>query len=147
MKKGQSALEYLVTYGWAILAIVIIAAVMWYFGIFNPQSFAGSKQCTGFTSFVCQDFKVNSSGWVTLVLNNKVGNTINAVNITTGTAGWICSPTTVSPNANTTCRAILTLNSGAVGDTVDGTQISLSFTDSKSSLSHTDTGTIRGKVE
>ena len=28
-KRGQSALEYLVTYGWAILAIVIVAAVLW----------------------------------------------------------------------------------------------------------------------
>lgn len=40
MKRGQSALEYLVTYGWAILAIVIIAAVLWYFGVFSQPKIA-----------------------------------------------------------------------------------------------------------
>ena len=85
MKRGQSALEYLVTYGWAILAIVIIAGVLWYFGIFNPSKFAGSKQCGGFGSFICQDFTVNTAGTLTIVLNNNIGTTMNAVNITTGT--------------------------------------------------------------
>ncbi len=38
--KSQSALEYLMTYGWAILIIVIVAAVLDAMGIFNPAAAA-----------------------------------------------------------------------------------------------------------
>ncbi len=48
--KGQSATEYLMTYGWAILAIVIVAGILWNMGIFGGagcqeslRGFAGSK--------------------------------------------------------------------------------------------------------
>ena len=34
-KRSQSALEYMMTYGWAILIIVIVAAVLYSFGIFG----------------------------------------------------------------------------------------------------------------
>ena len=29
-KKGQAAMEFLMTYGWAILAAVIVVGVLWY---------------------------------------------------------------------------------------------------------------------
>ncbi|MDY6788714.1 MAG: hypothetical protein SVV03_02000 [Candidatus Nanohaloarchaea archaeon] len=34
-RKGQSAIEYLTTYGWALLAIVIVGAVLVNLGVFN----------------------------------------------------------------------------------------------------------------
>ncbi len=40
MKKGQSAMEYLMTYGWALLVIVIVIAVLLYI---NP--FRAPEQC------------------------------------------------------------------------------------------------------
>ena len=40
-KKGQSALEYLMTYGWALVVIVIVIAALFAFGVFNTP-----KQCT-----------------------------------------------------------------------------------------------------
>ncbi|MBI5177104.1 hypothetical protein HY995_03385 [Candidatus Micrarchaeota archaeon] len=39
--RGQSALEYLVTYGWAFVAMVIISISLWYTGAFDPLSLAG----------------------------------------------------------------------------------------------------------
>jgi len=41
--KGQTALEYLITYGWAILVILVVLAVLWYYGVFNPNKW--EKQC------------------------------------------------------------------------------------------------------
>ncbi len=35
-KRGQAAMEYLMTYGWAILVIVIVLAALLYLGIFTP---------------------------------------------------------------------------------------------------------------
>lgn len=145
MKRGQSALEYLVTYGWAILAIVIIAGVLWYFGIFNPSRFVGGKQCGGFSSFICQDFTVNTAGALTIVLNNDVGSTIQNVNMTTGASGWSCVPTTVSANANTTCTAIGVTSAGTAGNNYNQITVTVSYQDSASGLTHNDSGFIQGK--
>ena len=38
-KRSQSALEYMMTYGWAILIIVIVAVILYSMGIFNPSCF------------------------------------------------------------------------------------------------------------
>lgn len=39
MKKGQGAMEFLMTYGWAILVVLIAIGCLWYFGVLNPDSF------------------------------------------------------------------------------------------------------------
>jgi hypothetical protein len=36
--KGQGAMEYLTTYGWAILVVVIIGLVLYQAGVFNTQT-------------------------------------------------------------------------------------------------------------
>ena len=41
-KRSQSALEYMMTYGWAILIIVIVAVILYSMGIFNPSSSVSS---------------------------------------------------------------------------------------------------------
>ncbi len=46
MRKGQSALEYLQTYGWAILVVLIVGIVLWQLGIFG--SHADVNRAVGF---------------------------------------------------------------------------------------------------
>lgn len=139
MRKGQSALEYLVTYGWAILAIVIVAAILWYFGVFNPSRFTSSHQCGGFSDFQCLDYNVSvTSGNASIILGNKLGTTLN---ITTGYVGTgICSPSPslVSPNNQ------LTLTCTGIGPAQAGNtfNVSLTFTDTQSGLMHSDSGFI-----
>lgn len=46
MKRGQAAVEFLMTYGWAILAAVIAIGVLAYFGVFSPKSYdTHNNQC------------------------------------------------------------------------------------------------------
>lgn len=42
-KKGQAAMEFIFTYGWAILAAIIAIGVLAYFGVFSPQSYQPQK--------------------------------------------------------------------------------------------------------
>jgi hypothetical protein len=42
--KAQSAMEYLMTYGWAILVIAVVLGVLYSLGIFNPSNFAPKAQ-------------------------------------------------------------------------------------------------------
>ncbi|MCL4375616.1 LamG domain-containing protein [Candidatus Marsarchaeota archaeon] len=46
MAKLQSAIEYLMTYGWAILIIVIVLSILFYLNVFNPNFWA-SKASPG----------------------------------------------------------------------------------------------------
>ena len=45
MKRAQSALEFLTTYGWAFLVILIMIGAMSYFGVLEPTRFLPDK-CT-----------------------------------------------------------------------------------------------------
>jgi len=52
--KAQSAMEYLMTYGWAILIISVVLAALFQLGVFNPMTFA-PKAPPG----ACQVFRPN----------------------------------------------------------------------------------------
>ena len=89
-KKSQSALEYMMTYGWAILIIVIVAAVLYSLGIFSPSS-SISATITGFSGLgVTQAACVNSvnNQILELYVTNTVGYPVNITKInTTGNNG------------------------------------------------------------
>ena len=95
--KGQTAVEYLMTYGWAILIILIVAGVLAYYGIFAPAGFLGPT-ARGFGQIqVLNPWAISATAdTITLNLANRVG---GAVNITTigatidDVAGYTCTPT------------------------------------------------------
>ncbi len=53
MRKGQAAIEYLTTYGWALLALVIVFAALFASGALTPN-YLVSEECTFGTYFQCQ---------------------------------------------------------------------------------------------
>ena len=55
--KSQSAMEYLMTYGWAILIIAVILAALFELGVFNPYTFAAKAQPGS-----CQVYRPNGQG-------------------------------------------------------------------------------------
>ena len=61
MAKGQSALEYMMTYGWAILIIVIVAVILYSMGIFNPRA-SVTASSSGFSPFAASAAICSSSG-------------------------------------------------------------------------------------
>jgi hypothetical protein len=64
-KKGQAAMEYLMTYGWAILIILIALGALFYLGVFRPKA---SNVCMGSPPLQCTDVKLTQDGVLTLVL-------------------------------------------------------------------------------
>ena len=38
-KKGQATMEFLITYGWAILVVLVAIVALVYFGVINPEKF------------------------------------------------------------------------------------------------------------
>jgi len=84
--KGQTALEYLITYGWAILVILVVLAVLWYYNIFNPAAWGGPQVISG-TSFLVLDYSLQGAPNITtnstmaIVLGNKGPAPLNITNL------------------------------------------------------------------
>jgi len=77
-KRGQSALEYLMTYGWALIVIVIVIAALVF--LINPTQI-GTENCTGFQKLPIGNFKL-STGGLEMKVTNMTGRTISDVNFT-----------------------------------------------------------------
>lgn len=79
--KGQTALEYLITYGWAILVILVVLAVLWYYGVFNPAKWSGESVSEG-SAFKVVDKQLSGTTFL-LLLGDKTGSqtTISSVDV------------------------------------------------------------------
>ena len=81
-KRSQSALEYMITYGWAILIIVIVAVILYSMGIFNPSS-SISTTVTGFAGLGSVSAQCFPGGGLVLSLGDSLGVPIQITKITT----------------------------------------------------------------
>ncbi len=90
MRKGQAATEFLMTYGWAILIVLISIGALAYFGVLNPSRFLPSS-CLLFAGLACTDFSVGDNS-MTLILQNGFGKdiTIQSFNVVNDAGGAAC---------------------------------------------------------
>ncbi|MEM4255365.1 MAG: hypothetical protein QXR53_03480 [Candidatus Norongarragalinales archaeon] len=139
-RKGQAALEYLVTYGWAVLAIVIIAAVLWYLGVFNPNRYAAGKQSGGFSTLTVIDYTTTAPTTAEVVFGNAAGTTMNSISVTIDGVAATCNPSTgVAANSKFSC-SVTSGASFAVGDQVP---VTVGYISQLSGLAHNETGFVR----
>ncbi len=59
-KKGQAALEFLTTYGWAFLVILVMIGALSYFGVLDPTKFL-PQRCTFGAELHCERYTLDSS--------------------------------------------------------------------------------------
>jgi len=74
-RKAQAALEYLTTYGWAILAALVALGALSYFGFMNPTSLLPDK-CDFGKQLECVDYIIQGSE-IKIVFRNNFGKEIN----------------------------------------------------------------------
>lgn len=75
MKKGQSAMEFLITYGWAFLLALIMIGALSYFDILRPRDLLPSR-CF-FIQANCEDYKISyEEDEIRLKLYNNLGRTV-----------------------------------------------------------------------
>ena len=80
-RKGQAAIEFMMTYGWAILGVMVAIGALAYFGIFNPAKYL-NDQCNFGDQLKCEDFILSTNettgdGIVAVQLRNNFGVTIS----------------------------------------------------------------------
>ncbi len=70
--RGQVAIEYLMTYGWAILVLIIIIGLILGSGIASP-SYLISEECSLGTKLPCTQFLYNDGANLKLIVNVSNG--------------------------------------------------------------------------
>ena len=83
--KSQAALEFLTTYGWAFLIIIIMIGVLAYFGVLSPSKLLPNR-CNFGPEFPCLSYQISATGFK-LRLKNGVGEPINVESISLTTEG------------------------------------------------------------
>ena len=79
LRKGQAAMEFLMTYGWAILVVLVAIGALAYFGVLSPGNYLPSS-CTLSSGMSCDDFKVTTSD-AQLLFRNGMGDDLTAVSV------------------------------------------------------------------
>lgn len=70
--KGQAALEYLMTYGWAIVVLLLVIGLIMSSGIFSPTYFV-PEQCDIGPNFPCEFSVFTEGGNTNIVLKVRNG--------------------------------------------------------------------------
>ena len=140
-KKGQAAMEFLMTYGWAILVVLIAISALAYFGVLNPSKFL-PETCVLVPGLSCVDHKATNTT-ILLVLSNGMGQDLQGFSVAVGT----CTASTgiLFSDANQTLFNLSGCSNGAI-DAKLKEDIIMSFT-SEAGLTHTETGQLITKVE
>jgi hypothetical protein len=97
----QSAMEYLLTYGWAILIIAVILVVLFQLHIFEPAAYFA---CLGQPGFLCSLPSLSSGGALTVNLSYNGYN--YPITITALYCNVTSSPSSKPPSVETTSIAV-----------------------------------------
>ncbi len=88
VSKSQSAMEYLMTYGWAILIIAVVLGALYSLGIFNGANFLGGT-CVAGPGYLCSDPLLSASGTLAFTYGYQ-GPNVTVI-------GFACTNTTTAP--------------------------------------------------
>src|SRR3989338_10643858 len=78
MKKGQAAMEFLMTYGWAILVVLVAIGALAYFGVLSPDKILPEKCIISSGSgLFCDAFSITSGTSITLKVKNSLADDVN----------------------------------------------------------------------
>jgi len=83
-KKAQAAMEFLMTYGWAILVVLVVIGALAYFGVISVTNVLPEK-CFFQVGLECEQHQFKA-GSVNLLIRNALGDKI------TITKGWVEDP-------------------------------------------------------
>ncbi len=135
---AQSAMEYLMTYGWAILIIIIVLGVLYLLGVFSPNGLLGN-QCNVQFKYSCTGLTIATNGTASFLLGQNTGSNFYNVEVActesinstggpyAGSSPWFVltseldSGTSVQVN-NTPCYSTTSslLGTQTIGTTFDG---------------------------
>lgn len=147
-------MEYLMTYGWAILILGIAIVVLWSLGLFSPNSFVTS-QCIFPADFSCISGVLLSNGLFYINLEQSTASNINITAIGCNNLGNTANMISYSPqkymligsNLSLTsfCYSNYTVYASTPGQVFHGYMV-VNYTDLQTGFPHTVIGTLLEKI-
>lgn len=141
-RKAQAAMEFLMTYGWAILVVLAAIAALAYFGVLSPEKFLPEK-CLIETGFTCISSKVESTQ-STLIFQNSYGKSVVIDSVDIGGCSKTFSTSLSSEGEGT--FVVIGCSNGDVKEVFKGDLI-IKYTETRTNLSKTAYGQINTKIE
>ncbi len=152
-KSGQAAMEFLMTYGWAILVVLVVIGALAYFGILNPESFM-PRRCVLGSEIQCIDWKLTTDGNFDIILGNGVANPITITSVAMEDAKFknLVGSCSVSPTeelnpGERTEILTLTCNGNIPQGTPIRANLVVTYQDRVTTFSHTARGDVVVKAE
>jgi hypothetical protein len=152
--KAQSAMEYLMTYGWAVLIISVVLGVLYGLNIFNLPTFSPNT-CVLEGDFSCSNTTLSSTGVLALTVGQSTSSQIYVTaigcNSIASTAGMTTFNTPVFlPTGSNFTTSLQCYSRGAPFSASIGTQYAgyllLNYTNINTGFSQTITGALSQKV-
>ena len=144
-RKGQSATEYLMTYGWALLAIAVVGGLLYMYVFSN-------KECTqvvkGFSSpgvvvLPAPNYVLHSNGALTFVIENKLDSNVTITSIDVDGTAFTPPTGELAPGQ----RATITGNIGALNEgSCKEVKITITYNIEGGMTGAVSTGTLIAKV-
>ncbi len=154
MYKSQSAMEYLTTYGWALLIIALALASLFYLGLFNQGGIV-NNECIFPSNFICLNGFVSANGNLALSIKQETQNpiVITAIGCNTNSSNIVMAsifptidlPIGAQTNLTATCYSGTSAFSGKIGDIFSG-YVMINYTDTLSGYSKIVKGTVISKI-
>lgn len=150
MKKGQTALEYLMTYGWAILIVIVVVAALYSLGLTKPCRWVGT-QVSGFGETPVSGIKFDTTPQLTLSLQRQKPGDINITGVSftstaNGNGALTVSPPTTLRSGATATQFIVSGGAGVAGDCYS-IDVTVNYTEIDTGTTHQSVGRISGTIE
>ena len=148
-KKSQAALEFIMTYGWAILVVLVAIGALAYFGVLSPDRFLPSK-CTLSSGIACIDHKATAAN-LEIVAQNSLGYDISIYKIEaqqctalgTGVKGSVQASLANGAQLKPPTSRLTCLNGGSK---YNG-NINITFTNLETDVQHKNQGQVTSRIE
>jgi hypothetical protein len=146
--RGQSALDFLMTHGWALALLVIVFALLFSLGIFDVGGFVGSKS-SGFSGVGVTGWKLTPAGNFSMRVANQVSAPINISSINVAIRQV---PRTLAPNVSVLALGQVSQNAsaGGFGSSAIGTtyiaKVRILYKNMINNFTYTTEGTLTGRV-
>ena len=144
-RKSQAAMEFLMTYGWAILVVLVAIGALAYFGVLSPDKFLPSK-CTLPAGIACTDHSASSAtGKLTVVLRNGMGFDATLLTVSIGGCG------SATPASDTLTNGEQTIYTATCTPPLGGgakfsAGFGVAYTNAETTLTHVVNGTITTRI-
>ncbi|MEM2963215.1 MAG: hypothetical protein QXW70_00760 [Candidatus Anstonellales archaeon] len=146
--RAQAGLDFLMTYGWALLLIVLVVGALFALGVFDMENFIGSK-AIGFTQVGVSAWRIEEGGAMSIQLRNAVGSDIEVVKINAtfrGNSVVYATPMNISAGRTSSTISVGTLPGAPAKGGGYSLKVEITYRDLVSGFVYVDSGTLTGRV-